>query len=112
MLLDTSGLLCLPNRAEPLHMDARTLYHAARLRVTHSYVLAEFVALAQARRLPRMAVLTFINDLVDNPDIDTVWVVTAQVVKTSITLQLATADRLREAETEPLHPVGRLHMRR
>jgi hypothetical protein len=39
-------------------------------------------------------------------------VVTAQVVKTSITLQLATADRLREAETAPLHPVGRLHMRR
>ena len=32
--------------------------------------------------------------------------VTAQVVKTRITLQLATAERLREAETEPLHPVG------
>ena len=38
--------------------------------------------------------------------------VTVQVVKTRITQQLATADRLREAETEPLHPVGRLHMRR
>jgi hypothetical protein len=38
--------------------------------------------------------------------------VTAQVVKTRITLQLATAERLRAAETEPLHPVGRLHMRR
>ena len=34
----------------------------------------------------------------------TVCVVTAQVVKTRITLQLATSDRLREAETEPLHP--------
>jgi predicted nucleic acid-binding protein len=44
------------------------------MRVTHSYVLAEFVALAHARRLPRMAVLTFISDLVENPDIDTVWV--------------------------------------
>jgi uncharacterized protein len=74
MLLDTSGLLCLHNRAEPLHMDARTLYHAARMRMTHSYVLAEFVALAQARRLPRMAALTFVRDLVENPDIDTVWV--------------------------------------
>ena len=74
MLLDTSGLLCLHNRAEPLHMDARTLYHAARTRVTHSYVLAEFVALAQARRLPRMAALTFVSDLVENLDIDTVWV--------------------------------------
>ena len=38
--------------------------------------------------------------------------VTAQVVKTRITLQLATAERLREAETAPLHLVGRLHMRR
>lgn len=74
MLLDTSGLLCLHNRAEPLHVDARTLYHAAHTRVTHSYVLAEFVALAQARRLPRMAALTFVSDLVENPDIDTVWV--------------------------------------
>jgi predicted nucleic acid-binding protein len=42
--------------------------------LTHSYVLAEFVALAHARRLPRMAALTFMGDLVDNPDIDTVWV--------------------------------------
>src|SRR5919205_4445249 len=74
MLLDTSGLLCLHNRAEPLHMDARTLYHAARRRVTHSYVLAEFVALAHARRLPRLAALTLISDLVENPDSETVWV--------------------------------------
>ena len=74
MLLDTSGLLCLHNRAEPLHRDARTLYHAAHMRVTHSDVLAEFVALAHARRLPRIAALTFISDLVENSDIDTVWV--------------------------------------
>src|SRR5215468_12463938 len=76
MLLDTSGLLCLHNRAEPLHIyiHTRTLYHAARMRVTHSYVLAEFVALAQSRRLPRMAALTFVSDLVENPYIDTVWV--------------------------------------
>jgi uncharacterized protein len=74
MLLDTSGLLCLHNRSEPLHMDARALYHAARIRVTHSYVLAEFVALAHARRLPRMVALTFVSDLVENPDIETVWV--------------------------------------
>ena len=74
MLLDTSGLLCLHNRAEPLHTQARTLYHGTRVRVTHSYVLAEFVALAHARRLPRVAALTFMSDLVENPDIDTVWV--------------------------------------
>ena len=74
MLLDTSGLLCPHNRAEPLHTQARTLYHATRVRVTHSYVLAEFVALAHARRLSRVAALIFMSDLVENPDIDTVWV--------------------------------------
>ena len=37
--------------------------------------------------------------------------VTVQVVKTGITPQLATSARLREAETERLHPVGRLHTR-
>jgi predicted nucleic acid-binding protein len=74
MLLDTSGLLCLHNRAEPFHEQARTLYCAARVRLTHSYVLAEFVALANARRLPRVAALTFVVDLVENPDIETVWI--------------------------------------
>lgn len=74
MFLDTSGLLCLHNRAEPFHAQARTLYHAAHGRLTHNYVLAEFVALANARRLSHMAALTFIVDLVGNPDIETVWV--------------------------------------
>ena len=74
MLLDTSGLLCLHNRAEPFHAQARLLYRAARIRLTHSYVLAEFVALAQVRRLPRVPALTFMVDLVNNPDIDTLWV--------------------------------------
>lgn len=74
MLLDTSGLLCLHNRAEPFHASARTFYQAARVRLTHSYVLAEFVALVNARRLPRLAALTFVVDLVGNPDIETAWV--------------------------------------
>ena len=74
MLLDTSGLLCLHNRAEPFHEQARTLYRSARVRLTHSYVVAEFVALAHVRRLPRVAALTFVVDLVENPDIETVWI--------------------------------------
>jgi len=44
--------------------------------------------------------------------VEAVRIVTAQVVKTRITLRLATAERLRGAKTEPLHPVGQLHMRR
>jgi hypothetical protein len=46
----------------------------SRLRLTHSDVLAECIALASARRLPRGAALTFVIDLVANPDSETVWV--------------------------------------
>jgi predicted nucleic acid-binding protein len=74
MLLDTSGLLCLHHKPEPFHEQARILYKQARIRLTHSYVLAEFVALATIRRLPRMPALTYINDLLENPDIETIWV--------------------------------------
>ena len=74
MLLDTSGLLCLYYGADSFHAQARAAYREARVRLTHSYILAEFVALAHARRLPRLAALTFVTDLLDNPDIETVWV--------------------------------------
>jgi uncharacterized protein len=74
MLLDTSGLLCLHHRAEPFHQAACQFYRTARLRLTHGYVLAEFIALAGARRLPRPEALAFVKDLVNNPDIKTVWV--------------------------------------
>jgi predicted nucleic acid-binding protein len=74
MLLDTSGLLCLHHGPEPLHAQARAAYREARIRLTHGYILAEFVALAHARRLPRLATLTFVTDLLDNPDIETLWV--------------------------------------
>ena len=74
MRLDTSGLLCLHNRAKPFHAHARTLYRAARMRLTHSDVLAECIAPANARRLPRGVALTCVIDLVVNPDSATVWV--------------------------------------
>ncbi len=74
MLLDTSGLLCLLHRVEPQHKQALALYKSASVRLTHSYVLVEFIALANARRLPRLAALTFISDLLGNRDIETVWV--------------------------------------
>ena len=38
--------------------------------------------------------------------------VTVQVVKTGITPQRTLSDGFREAKTEPLPPIGRLHMRR
>lgn len=74
MLLDTSGLLCLFDRNDFRHADAQTFYDAASVRLTHGYVLAEFIALAHARRAPRVAALEFIADLQDDEEVQLVWV--------------------------------------
>jgi len=42
VLLDTSGLLCYLDRSDSRHRDAVGLLRSAPLRLTHSYVLAEF----------------------------------------------------------------------
>jgi uncharacterized protein len=75
VLLDTSGLLCYIHQNEPQHQEAVQLLNSTNKKfLTHSYVLAELIALALIRRFPRPAVLTFVMDLLDNPDIETVWV--------------------------------------
>lgn len=74
MLLDTSGLLCLHYPAEPLHTQACVAYQQTQQCLTHSYVIAEYVALANARRFPRPLVLDLICDLLNNPDIEVIWV--------------------------------------
>jgi uncharacterized protein len=75
VLLDTSGLLCYLHQNEPQHQEAVRLLNSANKRsLTHSYVLAELIALALIRRFPRPAVLAFVMDLLDNPDVETVWV--------------------------------------
>src|SRR6516225_336618 len=61
---------CLHHKAEPFHDEACQAYKAAQIRLTHSYVLAEYVALGHARCLPRPKVLSFIADLVADPDIE------------------------------------------
>lgn len=74
MLLDTSGLFALDHRAERFHATAQAAFYGASTRLTHSYVLAEFVALVAARGAPRDAGLRFLEALIMNPDIETVWV--------------------------------------
>jgi len=74
MLLDTSGLLCCFDSSESRHVEAVRLYEASPIRLTHNYVLAEFVALAQARQLPREQSLAFAAELLADPEIEVVWV--------------------------------------
>ena len=75
MLLDTSGLLCYLHQDDPYHQAAvRLLDDRNKQLLTHRYVLAELVVLVSGRRFPRAAVLAFVMDLLDAPDIETVWV--------------------------------------
>ena len=74
MLLDTSGLLCVHHKDESQHSQALTFFQAASTRMTHSYVLAEFVPLCHVRGVPREAALSFVTTLIDNPLVDMIWV--------------------------------------
>ena len=74
MLLDTSGLFCYFHTDEPRHEDAQALLEAAGPKLTQGYVLAEFVALATTRSLPRRQVLDFVRAVMEHPEIEVVWV--------------------------------------
>ena len=74
MLLDTSGLLCYHHHDERQHHNAVTFFRTAPGRLTHNYVLAEFVPLCQVRRLNRTDALAFVADLLDNPLVEVLWV--------------------------------------
>ncbi len=51
MLLDTSGLLCLHYQTEPFHTQACAAYKKATIRLTHSYIIAEYVTLPMWNKL-------------------------------------------------------------
>ena len=74
MFLDTSGLLCYHSKDEPEHKEAQRLFKGQRRHVTHSYVLAEFVALAQVRKVPREPTLRFSSRILVHPRVEVVWV--------------------------------------
>lgn len=74
MLIDTSGFYCLLQRTDPFHVQACRFYEAAAARVTTNYVVAELIALAAVRGLPREPVLAFAAELATSPEIDMVWI--------------------------------------
>lgn len=74
MLLDTSGLMCLFDRDERRYGDAKMFFDVASFRISHNYVLAEFVALANARGVPRKLALNFVSNLQDVPLVEVVYV--------------------------------------
>ncbi|MFN8487524.1 MAG: PIN domain-containing protein [Caldilineaceae bacterium] len=74
MLLDTSGLFCLFHAAELQHPQAVSSFDSAEIKVTTNYVLAEFVALADTRRLSRQLALEFVVALPDSTEVTVIYV--------------------------------------
>ena len=74
MLLDTSGLLSFLDDSDAHHASATQFFKTAGVRLTHSYILAELVPLCRVRRLSRAKTLAFAAAIIDNEDVETVWV--------------------------------------
>jgi uncharacterized protein len=74
MLLDTSGILCFLDAKDFRHQRAVAEIQTAPIRLTHSYVLAELVPLADARKFNRESTLEFISTVTDDPEFRMVWV--------------------------------------
>ena len=74
MLIDTSGFFALHSAQDKNHLPATEHYRAARTRLTTNYVLAEYVALALIRGLPRQEVLSFSEEILSDAGIQIIWV--------------------------------------
>lgn len=74
MLIDTSGWLCLYHRDELQHRSALSSFENSTRRVTHNYVLTEFVPLAHARGFPRDKNLEFAQTIIDSEEVELIWV--------------------------------------
>ncbi len=74
LFLDTSGLLALAHQDELHHALAAEHIRTCRNAITHNYILAEFLALAFVRGLPRHAALEFVEAISHSPDIHITWI--------------------------------------
>jgi predicted nucleic acid-binding protein len=92
MFLDTSGLLCLIDRRDTQRADAQVYFAVSTNRISHSYVISEFVALAQTRGVPRRLALEYVQAIVETKDIDVVWV-SEELHKRAIQLLIERLDK-------------------
>ena len=74
MFIDTSGLMCLFDARDNRHSSAVAYFDSTTTRLTHSYVLAEFVALAIARRAPLSAALRFVKAFSSSSEVEVISV--------------------------------------
>jgi predicted nucleic acid-binding protein len=92
MLLDTSGLVCCFDRSEVRHEEAVRLFRSARHRLTHSYVLAEFIPVCRSRGLDVQLALEFVQAIIEDPLTEVVWV-DKELTEAALNLLRARADK-------------------
>lgn len=73
MLIDTSGWFCMIDSRESQHSQAVAIYSSRHRFITHSYILAELVALAEIRRSHRQNMLLFVERLLEDAEIEMIW---------------------------------------
>ncbi len=74
MLIDTSGWFCILDERDFRHQKAVSFYDSASQKITHNYVIAELVALSEARKYSRSKTLEFIADLLEDAEVEIIWV--------------------------------------
>ena len=74
IFLDTSGLLCLFDASDAKHQTAKIYFDTTVNKIVTNYVVAEFVALAHARRMPRLTALELVVDLQHSSEVMMVYI--------------------------------------
>ena len=74
MFIDTSGLMCLFDARDHRHVSAVKHFDSTTVRLTHNYVLAEFVALVIARRAPLNHALRFVEAITSGSEVEVIWI--------------------------------------
>lgn len=74
LFFDTSGLLCLFDKADFRHLKTARFFSQASQLLTTNYVLTEFVPLAQTRGFKRGEILNFLINLCGVPRLELIWV--------------------------------------
>ncbi len=74
LFLDTSGLLSMHDKGDFRNAPAIEFFGGAKILLTTNYVLAEFVPLSYVRGKNRWETLSFINDILEVPRLELIWV--------------------------------------
>ena len=73
MLIDTSGWFSIMDDTDHRYDTAKRYIQTARVRLTHSYVIAELTALSHARGIAKESLVRVTNEILDDPKVEVIW---------------------------------------